>query len=371
MSKRDPYEILGISKSASKAEIKKAYKKLAMKYHPDRAKSEKDKAEAETKFKEINDAHSILSDDKRRAQYDQFGHSDFGGAGMGGADFSSFADIFEEMFNMGGQGRGRSSAQKGDDLLYKISIELEEAVFGAKKKLSLPMMTSCGTCEGSGAKPGTKVQDCPQCHGSGSIHIQQGFISLQQTCPNCRGQGVFNPNPCGSCNGQGRVKKTTEIALTIPPGIDTGDRMRLRGKGEAGSMGGPNGDLYVEINVKQHDLFTREGNNLRCKVHVDIVTAALGANVEVPTISGKVMLKVPPETQSGCVFRIRGKGIPETSQARAGDLLCEIMVETPVKLSNRQKELMQQFRDSLEGKNSPKATSWYRNIKKFFSSNGA
>ena len=364
MSKRDPYEVLGVSKNATKAEIKKAYQKLVMKYHPDRAKM--DKKEAEEKFLEVDSAYKILSDDQKRSQYDQFGHTDFGAGGMGGGHHSSFEDFFEEMF--GGYRSSKPSAQKGDDLLYKISITLEEAIFGAKKILTLPMMASCDTCDGSGAKPGTKVQECSHCHGSGSIHIQQGFIALQQTCPHCRGQGVFNPNPCSGCHGSGRVKKNTEINLTIPPGIDTGDRMRLRGKGEAGSMGGPNGDLYVEVNVKPHDLFKRDGQNLTCKVHINLVTAALGSSVEIPTISGKVMLKIPAETQTGSIFRIRGKGVPASNKNRTGDLLCEVLVETPINLSTNQKELLARLQDSFESKNSPKAASWYENIKNFFRS---
>lgn len=366
MSKRDPYEILGVSKNASKAEIKKAYQKLAMKYHPDRVKTNKEAAEE--KFREADYAYKLLSDDQKRAQYDQFGHASFDGGMGGGAGFADFANIFEEMFGMGHSRGGRPSAQKGDDLLYKINIELEEAIFGAKKTLKLPIMSECDDCSGSGAKPGTKLQECPNCHGSGSIHIQQGFIALQQTCPNCRGQGMFNPSPCGSCSGTGRKKKTSEISVTLPPGIDDGDRMRLRGKGEAGSMGGENGDLYIEVNIKPHPLFRREGQNLHCKVHIDFVSAALGTSIEVPTISGKVVLKIPAETQAGSVFRLRGRGLQATAQARTGDLLCEVVIETPVKLSSKQKKLLEELRASLEDKNSPKASGWYQSIKSFFQS---
>ena len=369
MSQRDPYEILGVQKTASKSEIKRAYQKLAMKYHPDRAKG--DKKAAEEKFREADYAYKILSDEKKRAHYDQFGTADFaGGMGGAGAGFSDFASMFEDMFGMGGQSRSsRSSMQKGDDLLYKISIELEEAIFGSKKTLNLPIMSECNSCTGSGAKPGSKLEDCRHCGGSGSIHIQQGFIALQQTCPNCRGQGVLNPNPCHDCSGSGRVNKKTEISLSIPAGIDDGDRLRLRGKGEAGANGGPNGDLYVEISVKPHKLFTRNGQNLHCKVHIDLFSAALGANIEVPTITGKVVLKIPPETQTNSVFRLRARGVQATSQVRAGDLLCEIIVETPVKLTSKQKQLLSDFKDSITDKNSPKASGWYNSIKQFFGNN--
>lgn len=367
MSERDLYEVLGVSRQATQAEIKRAFKKLAMVYHPDRAQKGKED-EAKEKFREIDKAYKILSDENQRRMYDQTGQTDFSGMGGGaGAGFADFSSIFEDMFGMG-QSRSRSAAQKGDDLLYPLTIKLEEAIFGVKKKLSLPMLDKCNDCSGSGAKKGSKLQECRHCRGSGSIHIQQGFIALQQTCPNCRGQGVFNPNPCLGCSGTGRKKQYKEINLTIPPGVDNGDRMRLREKGEAGSMGGPNGDLYIEVKVEKHSLFSRNEQELKCRVHIDIISASLGSSIEVPTISGKVMLKIPPETQSGSVFRIRGKGVPANRNNRVGDLLCEVHVETPVKLNKAQKDLLEQFKNSLESKNSPKSSSWYESILDFFKS---
>lgn len=373
---KDYYDLLGVPRSANKADIKKAFRKLAMKYHPDRNPGD---AEAEAKFKEIQGAYEVLSDDKKRGVYDQFGHAGLegGGFGGGGAGFGDFSDAFSGIFDhifggdMGGRSGGRAHAQQGNDLLYACELELDEAIFGVKKTIKIPSLQNCETCHGSGAKPGTQPITCPTCQGSGRVHVQQGFIALQQTCPQCQGLGKIIPDPCKTCHGQGRVKKTSSIAITIPPGVDQGDRMRLSGKGEAGVHGGPAGDLYVEIQVRPHPIFTREQQNLICKVPLAMTTAMLGGAIEVPTMDGKVKLKIPTETQTGSMFRLRGKGVPANSQRGAGDLICQVEIETPVKLTGEQKKLVQQFAESLEkngSKHAPQANKWYGAIKQFFTS---
>ncbi len=375
-TQKDYYELLGVSRNANKADIKKAFRKLAMKYHPDR---NPDNPEAEAKFKEIQSAYEVLSDDKKRGVYDQYGHAGLegGGFGGGGAGFGDFSDAFSGIFDhifggdMGGRTGGRAHAQQGNDLLYACELDLDEAIFGVKKTIRIPTLQTCDTCHGSGAKPGTQPTTCPTCQGSGRVHIQQGFIALQQTCPKCNGQGKIIASPCQSCNGRGRVKKTNAIAITIPPGVDHGDRMRLSGKGEAGTHGGPAGDLYVEIQVKPHPIFSRDQQNLICKVPLSITTAILGGAIEVPTMDGKVKLKIPAETQTGSLFRLRGKGVPANSQRGAGDLICQVALETPVKLTREQKDLMTDFAASLEkngAKHAPQANSWYTAIKQFFTS---
>lgn len=371
MSKRDYYEVLGVAKNASEDELKKSYRRLAMKYHPDR---NPDNAEAEAKFKEAKEAYEILSDPQKRAAYDQLGHAGVdpsmgGDAGFGGFDFG---DIFESVFGGGFAGAGRSGgrrAYRGSDLRYDLSLSLEEAVFGTESKIRLPTHVVCKTCGGSGAKPGTSPITCPQCNGSGQIRMTQGFFSVQQTCPSCRGNGKIIAEPCTDCNGKGRVQEHKTLSVKIPAGVDNGDRIRLSGEGEAGVNGGPAGDLYVQVNIRQHPIFSRESNNLYCEVPISIITAALGGELEVPTLDGRVKLKIPAETQTGKLFRIRGKGVKPVRGGAVGDLHCRVVVETPVKLTDKQKQLLREFEASLSGKNTqhcPRETSWWDGVMQFF-----
>lgn len=374
MSKRDLYEVIGVAKDASQEDIKKAYRKLAMKYHPDR--NPDDKA-AEEKFKEVQAAYEILSDEDKRAAYDRYGHAAFEqggggpggfGAGAGGASFSDiFGDVFGDIFGGAGGGRGRGGPQRGADLRYTLEISLEDAVKGKKVQIKVPKLETCGTCEGSGAKKGSTPVTCTTCKGQGQVRIQQGFFTLQQTCPACRGAGKTIKDPCPDCRGQGRVQKSKTLSVTIPAGVDTGDRIRLAGEGEAGPMGGPSGDLYVQVSVAAHEFFSRDGNDLHCEVPISFVDAALGGELEVPTMDGRVKLKIPAETQTGKLFRVRGKGVPSVRGGGQGDLICEVVVETPVNLSGKQKELLRAFQDSLEGRdNSPRREGWFDSVKKFF-----
>ena len=372
MSKRDYYEILGVAKNASDDEIKKAYRKLAMKFHPDRNPDDKG---AEEKFKEAKEAYEVLSDGDKRAAYDQFGHEGvnpqggpggFGGFGSaGGFDFS---DIFEGIFGggMGGGGRGRSNVYRGADLRYNLEITLEEAARGTETKIRIPTLEECESCHGSGAKPGTQPTTCPTCQGHGQVRMQQGFFSIQQTCPRCQGSGKIVAEPCGTCNGQGRIKKHKTLSVKIPPGVDEGDRIRLAGEGEAGVNGGPPGDLYVQIHLKAHPLFKRDGDDLHCEMPVSFATAALGGEVEIPTLDGHARLKVAAETQSGQVLRLKGKGIKGVRSSGPGDLYCHVVVETPVKLSARQKELLREFESLSQQNNNPKAQSFMDRVKEFF-----
>jgi len=370
MAKRDYYEVLGLSKNASESEIKKAYRRLAMKYHPDRNQGD---AEAENMFKEVKEAYEVLSDARKRAAYDQFGHSGLeGNAGAGGFE-GGFGDIFEsvfgDMFGGGRGGGGRSRVYRGSDLRYDLSLSLEEAVSGTEVKIRIPTYVRCPSCEGSGAKKGTSPVTCNTCHGSGQVRMQQGFFSIQQTCPHCQGTGKMVRDPCSTCHGSGRVKEQKTLNVKIPAGVDIGDRIRLSGEGEPGPNGGPAGDLYVQVNIKPHPIFTREDSHLSCEVPIDIVTASLGGELEVPTLDGKVMLKIPAETQSGKVFRLAGKGIKPVRGGPAGDLHCRIVVETPVNLNARQKELLQEFQNSMRDSNTPhnpKSTSWLDSVKSFF-----
>jgi|TARA_R110000868_G_scaffold88411_3_gene246446 molecular chaperone DnaJ len=370
MSKRDYYEILGVSKDVDGKELKKAYRKLAMKYHPDRNPDDKD---AEAKFKEATEAYEILNDSQKRAAYDQYGHagvdSNAGGGYGGGANGAGFSDIFGDVFGdiFGGAGGGRGGPQRGSDLRYTLELSLEEAVRGVEKKVRIPTLVSCETCHGSGAKPGTSPKQCSTCNGVGQVRMQQGFFSVQQTCPTCRGQGTIIEDPCNSCHGRGVKEETKTLSVKIPPGVDTGDRIRLSGEGEAGAMGGPAGDLYVQVSVREHALFHRDGRNLYCDVPISIVDAALGGDLEVPTLDGRVRLKIPAETQSGKLFRLKGKGVAPVRGGGAGDLLCRVQVETPVSLNDEQKALLMKFQESLTGeKHAPQKKSWFEGVKKFF-----
>ncbi|MCO4321990.1 molecular chaperone DnaJ [Aliidiomarina quisquiliarum] len=375
MAKRDYYEVLGVDKNASERDIKKAYRRLAMKYHPDRTKGDK---ALEEKFKEANDAYEVLTDKEKRQAYDQYGHAAFqggqgghGGFGGGGADFADvFGDVFGDIFG-GGRGRQRSRAQRGADLRYNYDLTLEEAVRGKTAELKIPTLVSCTDCGGSGAEKGSKAETCDYCHGQGQIQMRQGFFAVQQTCPKCSGRGKIIKNPCRPCNGEGRVEKTKTLSVKIPAGVDTGDRIRLAGEGEAGEHGAEAGDLYVQMNVREHAIFRREGNNLYCDVPISFSRAALGGEVEVPTLDGRVKLKIPSETQTGRMFRLRGKGVKSVRSGVTGDLVCKAVIETPVNLSAKQKELLQEFDDSMgkgaeSAKYRPKERGFFDGVKKFF-----
>lgn len=374
MAKRDFYEVLGVERGASEAELKKAYRRLAMKHHPDR--NPDDKA-SEEKFKEANEAYEVLSDASKRSAYDQYGHAGVdpqmgggggGGFGGGGANFSDiFGDVFSDFFG-GGRGGSRGGAQRGSDLRYTLELDLEEAVRGTTVTIRVPTLVNCKPCDGTGAKKGTSPVTCTTCGGIGQVRMQQGFFSVQQTCPRCHGTGKMITDPCGSCHGQGRVEESKTLSVKVPAGVDTGDRIRLSGEGEAGSMGGPAGDLYVVVNVREHAIFQRDGKHLYCEVPISFADAALGGELEVPTLDGRVKLKIPEGTQTGKLFRLRGKGVAPVRGGGAGDLLCKVAVETPVNLDKRQRELLEEFRKSLEGdsSHSPKASGWFDGVKRFF-----
>ncbi len=370
MAKRDYYEVLGVSRDASEQEIKKAYRRLAMKYHPDR---NPDDSQSEEKFKEASEAAEVLTDAQKRSIYDQFGHTAVdGSAGSGFASTGSFSSIFEDVFGdifSGGRG-GHRQVHRGADLKYVLNLDLEEAVKGANPKINIPTLVSCSECRGSGAKKGSSPLDCVQCGGMGQITARQGFFSIQQTCPRCRGKGKVISDPCSQCRGQGRVEEQKTLAVKIPPGVDTGDRIRLPGQGEAGANGGPAGDLYVQINVREHSIFTRDGEDLHCEVPISFVDAALGGELEVPTLEGRVNLKIPSETQTGKLFRLRGKGVNVT-QVRGGgvgDLYCRIVVETPVNLTRKQKDLLREFAREYSARQSPRQASWLDGVKNFVDS---
>ncbi|MCX8683683.1 molecular chaperone DnaJ [Gilliamella sp. B2889] len=377
MAKKDYYETLGVSKSATEAEIKKAYKRLAMKYHPD--KNQDNKAEAEAKFKEVKEAYEILTDPQKKAAYDQYGHAAFeqgqGGAGGGGfggfggfGGGSAFDDIFSDFFG-GGRGRGQT-ASRGDDLQYNISLTLEEAASGVSKEIKVPTWVTCDVCHGQGTEKSSDVVTCDTCHGAGVVQMRQGFFAVQQECPTCHGRGKIVKNPCKKCLGEGRIQKTKTLSVTIPAGVDTGNRIRLSGEGEAGLNGAPAGDLYVQVQVKPHAIFERDGTNLHCEIPINIVLASLGGEVEVPTLNGKVSLTIPAETQTGKMFRLRGKGIKSLRGSAVGDLYCHVVVETPVNLTGKQKELLKELGESFKAdknsKHSPKEKSFFDKVKKFF-----
>ena len=371
MSKRDYYDVLGVSKGADEREIKKAYRRVAMKFHPDRNPDDPD---ADAKFKEATEAYDILMDSEKRSAYDRFGHAGVegmtgGGGGFGGGSFSDiFGDVFGDIFG-GGGGRGRGGPQRGSDLRYTLDISLEDAVKGTTVEIRVPSLSTCDKCDGSGARPGSSPTTCGTCGGAGQVRMQQGFFQVQQTCPTCRGRGKSISDPCRACHGQGRVEKTRTLSVKVPPGVDTGDRIRLSGEGEAGPDGGPPGDLFVQMSVKQHNIFERDGKNLYCEVPITFVDAVLGGELEVPTLDGRVKLKIPPETQTGKLFRLRGKGVRPVRGGSVGDLLCRAVVETPVNLNKEQKTLLRQFQQSLgQGGDaqSPRQTSWFEGVKSFF-----
>lgn len=372
-TKEDYYKLLNVDRNASDAEIKKSYRSLAMKYHPDRNKDNPE--EAEVKFKQINEAYEVLSDSKKRAAYDQFGHAGVdgsagrGGFGGGAGDFGDiFGDMFGDIFG-GRRGGGGGAAQRGSDLRYNLEITLEEAVNGTEQKIRIPVYVTCDTCSGSGAKPGSSPVTCSMCHGHGQVRMQQGFFTVQQTCPTCRGTGKQIKDPCGKCYGQGRVKDEKTLSAKIPAGVDTGDRIRLSGEGEAGQQGAPAGDLYIDVHVKKHPIFNREGANLSCEVPISFVTACLGGEIEVPTLNGKVLLKIPAETQTGKAFRLRGKGVKPVRGGAVGDLICKVQIETPVNLTSEQKSLVEKLGESLSNSgshHSPQESSWLDGVKNFF-----
>ena len=371
MSKRDYYQILDVPRTATEAEIKKAYRRLAMKHHPDRNPGDH---AAEESFKEAKEAYEVLCDDQKRAIYDQHGHAGLegrqqGGGGFGGADV--FGDIFGDVFGdiFGAGRRGGRQVYRGADLRYELELKLEQAVFGDSVNIDFTTLGECEKCSGSGAAPGSKTTNCDTCGGQGQVHMRQGLFAVQQTCPRCKGRGKVISQPCDPCLGQGRVRRKKTLAVKVPAGVDNGDRIRLGGEGEAGRNGGPAGDLYVEIHVKEHSIFQRDGSHLSCEVPVSFATATLGGTVEVPTLNGTVSLKVPGETQSGRVFRLREKGVTPVRGGGVGDLFCKVMVETPVKLTEAQKDLLKQFDESLNnGKHdhSPRAHSWLDGVKRFF-----
>jgi molecular chaperone DnaJ len=376
MSKRDFYDVLGVPKNASDEDIKKAYRKLAMKHHPDRNQGE---AKAEEKFKEAKEAYEMLSDPQKRGAYDQHGHAgvDPNRGGAGAEGFGGFAEAFGDIFGDifgggGGAGQRRSGGQqvfRGSDLSYAMEITLEEAALGKESQIRIPSWDNCDACRGSGAKPGTSAKTCNTCGGVGQVHMRQGFFSIQQTCPHCSGNGKIIPDPCSACSGQGKVKKNKTLEVKIPAGINEGMRIRSSGNGEPGTNGGPPGDLYIEIRIKKHDIFERDDDDLHCNVPVGITTAALGGSIEVPTLGGKAEIELPEGTQHGKTFRLRGKGVKGVRSSYPGDLYCHVAIETPVKLTDAQKKLLQELDESFKSsgdKHSPNAKSWADRLKDLF-----
>src|SRR5579859_2413760 len=372
MAKRDYYEVLGVNRDASEEDIKKAYRKLAMKHHPDRNPGNKD---AEERFKEAKEAYEVLTDGDKRRAYDAYGHAGVNpqmGMGPEAAGFGGFAeafgDIFSDIFG-GGQGRGRSSVYRGADLRYNLEITLEQAARGTETKIRIPAMETCDTCHGSGAKPGTHPKTCETCHGSGAVRLAQGFFSIQQTCPTCHGTGKMIVDPCQTCRGAGRVKRHKTLSVKIPAGVDEGDRIRLSSEGEAGVNGGPAGDLYVVMHLKEHSVFQRDGDDLHCQMPISFTHAALGGEIDIPTLEGTAKIKVPPETQTGQVFRLRGKGIKGLRSSYPGDLLCEVVVETPVRLTERHRELLRELEELNRkdaSRHSPRAKTFMEKVREFF-----
>jgi len=368
VAKRDYYEVLGVNRDAAEEDIKKAYRKLAMKWHPDR---NPDNPKAEEHFKEAKEAYEVLTDPRKRPAYDQYGHAGIdpsaaaAGAGAGFGDV--FSDIFGEIFG-GGRG-GRSNVYRGADLRYNLEISLEQAAHGFETKIRIPTLAACDTCRGTGAKPGTQPQTCATCRGTGQVRISQGPFSMAQTCPRCHGGGKTIPNPCATCGGAGRIKHQKTLSVKIPSGVDEGDRVRLSGEGEAGVNGGPPGDLYVQVHLKQHPVFQRDHDDLHCEMPVSFATAALGGEIEIPTLDGSARINIPSETQSGKTFRLRDKGIKGVRSHARGDLYCHVVVETPVKLTSRQRELLEEFESISQkddGRHNPRAKGWFDKVKEFF-----
>ena len=373
-NKRDYYDILGVNRDASDEDIKKSYRKLAMKFHPDRNPDSKD---AEEKFKEAKEAYEVLSDKEKRGAYDAYGHAGVnpqmggaGGAGMGGFS-DAFGDIFSEIFGaQGGRGNGgRSGVYRGADLRYNLEITLEQAARGTETKIRIPTLDECETCHGTGAKPGTTAKTCHTCNGAGQVRMAMGPFSMAQTCPTCHGTGKVIPEPCNTCGGAGRVKKHKTLSVKIPAGVDEGDRIRLSGEGESGVGGGPAGDLYVVVSLKEHSVFQRDGNDLHCEMPISFTIAALGGEIVIPTLDGEAKIKIPSETQSGQVFRLRGKGIKGVRSNTHGDLMCHVVVETPVRLTDRQKELLKELEEIniRDGdKHTPRSKSFFDKVRDFF-----
>ena len=374
MAKRDFYEVLGVPKNASDDEIKKAYRKLAMKWHPDRNQGD---ASAESKFKEVKEAYEMLSDAEKRGAYDQYGHAGVdpnmrGGAGGPGGFGDAFGDIFGDIFGggrRGGGGGGGRQVFRGNDLSYAMDITLEEAAAGKESQIRIPSWDSCSPCDGTGAKPGTQAKTCTTCHGAGQVQMRQGFFSVQQTCPHCNGKGKIIADPCNTCHGQGQTKTNKTLEIKIPAGIDDGMRIRSTGNGEPGQNGGPPGDLFIEIRLRKHDIFERDGDDLHCQVPVNMTSAALGGEIDLPTLAGKATIEIPEGTQNGKTFRLRGKGIKGVRSSIAGDLYCHIVTETPVKLTEHQRKLLKELDESFKknrDKHSPNGGGWFEKAKAFF-----
>ena len=369
MEERDYYEVLGVERNADEAALKKAYRRLAMKFHPDRNPGD---AEAEERFKEAKEAYEVLSDSGKRGAYDQFGHAGVDpsmGAGQRGGG-AGFRDIFDDMFgDIFGQRGGGQRVYRGADLRYDLELTLEEACNGTEVRISVPTRETCDTCDGSGAREGSSPSACTTCNGVGQVRMQQGFFSIQQTCPRCHGAGQVIDDPCSSCRGEGWVRGTNNLKVKVPAGVDTGNRIRLSNEGEAGENGGPPGDLYVEINVKAHPIFQRDGSNLYCEVPINFTVATLGGELEVPTLDNRVSLRVPEGTQTGKMFRVRGKGVRAVNTAGIGDLICKVQVETPVNLTRRQRELLEEVQAAMNESStdhSPATSTWLDGVKRFF-----
>lgn len=374
MSKRDYYEVLGLSRGASGDEIKKGYRAKAKELHPDR---NSDNPNAESMFKEVNEAYDVLKDADRKAAYDRYGHAAFeGGMGGGGrpgggpGDFSSaFSDVFDDLFGDfmgGGRGNSRNRASRGSDLRYNLQVTLEDAYSGLQKSINIPTSVECGSCNGTGAEGGSEPTTCPTCSGMGKVRATQGFFTVERTCPTCSGIGQMIKNPCKNCGGQGRAEKDRALSVNIPAGVETGTRIRLSGEGEAGLRGGPSGDLYIFIEVREHDIFQREGGNLFCRVPVSMTSAALGGDIEVPTIDGgRSRVKIPSGSQSGRQMRLRNKGMPSIKSSQIGDMFIELAIETPVNLTSRQKELLREF-ETMSEDNNPESKSFFSTVRSFW-----